>query len=249
MSVAIVIPARFASTRLPGKPLLAETGKPLIRHVVERARQVRGVSRVVVATDDARIYDLVKGFGGEARMTRADHESGTDRIAEVAESLDCDIVVNLQGDEPSIDPAQIEQLIAQLAADDLAEAATLATPFRDAESFRDPNRVKVVVNDLGHALYFSRSPIPFVRDGLPDFSSWSSPYLLHLGIYAFRRDYLVRFPKLPPHPLEKLEKLEQLRVLGSGGTMAVLTVPEGHRGIDTPADYRAFVESSRASCD
>lgn len=243
MSVVIVIPARFASTRLPGKPLLTETGKPLIRHVVERARQVRGVSQVVVATDDARIFDAVTGFGGDARMTRADHESGTDRIAEVAESLDCDIIINLQGDEPQIDPAHIEQLIARLSADGRADAATLATPFRDAESFRDPNRVKVVVSDLGHALYFSRSPIPFVRDALPDFSSRPSPYLLHLGIYAYRRDYLIRFPSLPPHPLEKLEKLEQLRILGSGGVMAVLIVPEGHRGIDTPDDYRAFAAS------
>ena len=243
MSVAILIPARFASTRLPAKPLLTETGKPLIQHVVERAQQVRGVSQVIVATDDARIVEVVHAFGGTAQMTRPDHESGTDRIAEVAESLACDIVINLQGDEPQIEPTQIEQLIALLSANSRADAATLATPFRDLDSFLDPNRVKVVVSDLGHALYFSRSPIPFVRDATPDFSSRPSPYLLHLGIYAFRRDYLIRFPSLPPHPFERLEKLEQLRILGSGGIMAVLTVPEGHRGIDTPADYQAFVAS------
>lgn len=245
MSAAIVIPARYASTRLPGKPLLAETGKPLIRHVVERAWQVRGVSLVAVATDDVRIFDAVREFGGDARLTRVDHASGTDRIAEVAASFEHEIVVNLQGDEPQIDTVQIEQLVARLSAETRAEVATLATPFGDLDSYRDPNRVKVVVSDSGHALYFSRSPIPFVRDGQPDFSLRPSPYLLHLGIYAFRRDYLIRFPSLPRHPLEELEKLEQLRVIGSGGVMAVLVVPEGHRGVDTPEDYRAFVESVR----
>ena len=247
MTAAIVIPARFASTRLPGKPLLAETGKSLIQHVVERAQSVRGVSRVIVATDDTRIANAVTAFGGEARMTHADHDSGTDRIAEVAATLDAEIVVNLQGDEPQIDPAQIEQLIARLSADTRAVAATLATPFRDLASFRDPNRVKVVVSDPGYALYFSRAPIPYSRDCEPDLSARPSPYLLHLGIYAYRRPYLVRFPQLPPHPHERLEKLEQLRVLGTGDLMRVLVVPEGHRGVDTPDDYRAFVESVRGS--
>lgn len=243
MRTAIVIPARFASTRLPGKPLLRETGKYLIEHVFEQALKVRNVDRVLVATDDDRIREAVRSFGGLAAMTREDHASGTDRIAEVAESLsDVDLFVNLQGDEPQFDPLAIERLI-DLMADGSASMATLATPIRDRATYENSNCVKVVCSDDGRALYFSRSPIPHVRDGEPDFAS--EKFLLHLGVYAYRRDSLIRMAKSPPHPLEQFEKLEQLRMLAAGGTIRLEVVPEAHRGVDTPADYAAFVESCR----
>jgi 3-deoxy-manno-octulosonate cytidylyltransferase (CMP-KDO synthetase) len=243
MKSVIVIPARFASTRLPGKPLLRETGKTLIEHVHDQAAKVRGAGRVLVATDDERIRDAVRAFGGHAVMTRADHASGTDRIAEVAESLpDADVFVNLQGDEPQFDPRAVEGLM-RLMADGTANMATLATPIRDRTTYENPNCVKVVCADDGRALYFSRSPIPHVRDGQPDFSG--DRFLLHLGVYAYRRDSLLKIAKTPPHPLEESEKLEQLRMLAVGGTIRVAVVPAAHRGVDTPADYAAFVESYR----
>lgn len=245
MRTAIVIPARFASTRLPGKPLLRETGKFLIEHVLDQARRVRGADRVLIATDDDRIRDAVLSFGGEAVMTRADHASGTDRIAEVAEMLpEVDLFLNLQGDEPQFDPKAIERLI-ELMADGVASMATLATPIRDRAIYENPNCVKVVCSDDGRALYFSRSPIPHVRDGEPDFAS--GRFLLHLGVYAYRRVALLRMANSPPHPLEQFEKLEQLRMLATGGVIRLEIVPEAHRGVDTPADYAAFVESWRAS--
>ena len=168
MKTAVVIPARYASTRLPGKPLLRETGKYLVQHVYERACQAHGVDQVVVATDDPRIASAVEGFGGRVEMTRRDHASGGDRVAEVARRLDADCVVNLQGDEPLIEPSSIETLIRVLAESD-ADMATLAAPLQSVEQWRNPNCVKVVCDGAGQALYFSRSPIPFVRDGQPDF--------------------------------------------------------------------------------
>ena len=245
MRVAVVIPARYASTRLPGKPLLADTGRPLIQHVVERARSA-GDFPVVVATDDDRIRAAVTAFGGTAVMTRPDHPSGTDRVAEVAAGLDCDVVVNLQGDEPQFDPAGVRLLVALLAADPGADVATLATPVRDAAVYADSNAVKVVTDARGRALYFSRSPLPYVRDGDPDFAAEPPVALLHVGVYAFRRDYLLALAARPPGRLERLEKLEQLRVLEAGGVITVGVVPHGHRGVDTPADYAAFVAAVRA---
>ena len=239
MNVAVVIPARFASTRLPGKPLLRATGKYLIQHVYERARQAAGV--VVVATDDARIADAVRGFGGTAVITRADHPSGTDRVAEAAAGLDADVVVNLQGDEPLFDPAGVGQLIRLLGERPTADVATLAAPIRDVATYESPNAVKVVCDDGGRALYFSRSPVPFCRDAAPDFHADPPRYRLHVGVYAFRRAALLRLAGLPPHPLEQAEKLEQLRWLGAGATVLVGSVPAAHRGIDTPEDYAAFV--------
>lgn len=247
MRTAVVIPARFGSTRLPGKPLLRQTGKYLIQHVYEQAAKVRSTSAVIVAADDRRIADAVEGFGGRAVMTRADHPSGTDRIAEVAVGLDVDVIVNLQGDEPLFDPAGVDQLVGLLAADQLADVATLATPIRDRETYLSPHCVKVVRDDRGRALYFSRSPIPHVRDGEPDFHARPSRFLLHLGVYAYRREALLRLAATPPHPLEDNEKLEQLRLLGMGGTIRLGIIPSAHRGIDTPADYAAFVELWRAS--
>ena len=246
MRLAIVIPARFASSRLPGKPLLRETGKYLIQHVYERATQAKCAADVIVATDDERIFDAVREFGGRAVMTRADHQSGTDRVAEVAAHLTADAVINLQGDEPQIEPDAIE-LLAGLLADPASDMATLAVPISEAETYRSPNVVKVVCDDRGRALYFSRSPIPMVRDGEPDFAARPARFLQHLGIYAYRRNFLLKIAATPPHPLEQSEKLEQLRVLGTGGTLKVGLVAHAHRGVDTPADYAEFVRAYRES--
>lgn len=242
MKTAIVIPARYASSRLPAKPLLRETGKYLIQHVYERACE-SNADVAIVATDDRRIYDAVKSFGGNVAMTRDDHPSGTDRVAEVAASLDADLIVNVQGDEPLIEPETLDLLASLLERDREAPMATLGTPIRTLEQWRDPNCVKVVCDRLGRALYFSRSPIPFVRDGEPDFAS--GQFLQHLGLYAYRREFLLKLATLPPEPLEMLEKLEQLRVLALGHRIQVGVVPLAHRGVDTPADYQRFVETYR----
>jgi 3-deoxy-manno-octulosonate cytidylyltransferase (CMP-KDO synthetase) len=244
MPVAIVIPARFASSRLPAKPLLRETGKYLVQHVYERAAQVKSVSTVIVATDDHRIRSAVESFGGRVMMTRVEHVSGTDRVAEVAASLTEDVIVNVQGDEPLFDPVAVEQLIEMMRVPG-TDMATLAVRITDAASYRNPNVVKVVCDDSGKALYFSRSPLPFVRDREPDFAKDS--VLQHLGVYAYRRDYLLKITTLPPHPLEQAEKLEQLRVLGNGGTLRVGVVKAAHRGVDTPEDYAAFVRAITTS--
>ncbi len=239
MKAAIIIPARYASSRLPGKPLLRSTGKFLIQHCYEQAVFAKCAHRVIVATDDERIAEAVRSFGGEVAMTRGDHVSGTDRIAEVAEGLDADIIVNLQGDEPQFDPAGLDLLIG-LVGDD-SPMATLAVPIRDEATYRNPNIVKVVCADDGRALYFSRSPIPMVRDGSPDFTG--ARFLQHLGVYAYRRDTLLSLARTPAHPLELAEKLEQLRALAHGIPIRVGVVPVGHRGIDTPEDYAEFVKS------
>jgi 3-deoxy-manno-octulosonate cytidylyltransferase (CMP-KDO synthetase) len=242
MSAVIVIPARHASTRLPGKPLLKQTGKYLIQHVYEQACASRADS-VIVATDDQRIAHAVASFGGCCRMTRADHPSGTDRVAEVAAGLDADIIVNLQGDEPMIEPATLDNLAQLLRDDPAADMATLAVPIASAEQWRDPNCVKVVRDRRGRALYFSRSPIPHVRDGEPDFAARPAEFLQHLGLYAYRRDFLLELARQPPEPLEQNEKLEQLRVLALGRVIQVGIVAHAARGVDTPQDYRRFVEA------
>lgn len=247
MKIAVVIPARFASTRLPGKPLLRETGQYLIEHVYENACRAKAATTVVVATDDVRIMRAVESFGGRAMMTREDHPSGTDRVAEVAAQLGVDAVVNIQGDEPQFDPTGIDRLADLLTGDPSAAVATLATPIRTIATYRDPNAVKVVCDDRGRALYFSRSPIPHCRDGEPDLIANPPFALLHVGVYAYRTDALVRIATTPPHPLERAEKLEQLRVLGTGGTVLVGVVPNAHRGVDTPADYAAFVRDYYAA--
>jgi 3-deoxy-manno-octulosonate cytidylyltransferase (CMP-KDO synthetase) len=244
MKTAIVIPARYASSRLPAKPLLRETGKYLIQHVYERACESRA-DTVVVATDDGRIFNAVRGFGGNVVMTREDHPSGTDRVAEVAAKLDADVIVNVQGDEPMIEPATLDLLADLLRTDADAQMATLATPIRSLDVWCDPNCVKVVCDKQGRALYFSRSPIPFVRDGEPEFTS--GRFLQHLGLYAYRREFLLKLATLPPEPLELTEKLEQLRVLALGYGIQVGVIPHAHRGVDTPADYQRFVETYRKS--
>jgi 3-deoxy-manno-octulosonate cytidylyltransferase (CMP-KDO synthetase) len=245
MKTAIVIPARYASQRLPGKPLLRETGKYLVQHVHERACESRRAVEVVVATDDPRIVAAVEGFGGRVVMTRRDHASGTDRVAEVAGGLDADVIVNLQGDEPLVDPAALDLLPDLLKRDPGADMATLAVPIATAEQWHDPNCVKVVCDAAGRALYFSRSPIPYVRDGRPDFTSRPPRFLQHLGLYAYRRAFLLQMARLPQHPLEKAEKLEQLRVLAMGQRIHVGVVQHAARGVDTFEDYQHFVRTYR----
>jgi 3-deoxy-manno-octulosonate cytidylyltransferase (CMP-KDO synthetase) len=245
MRVAILIPARYSSSRLPAKPLLRETGKYLIQHVYERAVEAKCAAEVIVATDNERIFDAVREFGGRAVMTRADHQSGTDRIAEVAAHLDCDAVVNLQGDEPQIEPSALDLLAELLQGDSRFDMATLAVPIGDLATYLSPNVVKVVCDDDGRALYFSRSPIPMVRDGEPDFSIRPPRFLQHLGVYAYRRRFLLDIAGTEPHPLELSERLEQLRVLGMGGQIRVGMVSRAHRGVDTPEDYAAFVRTYR----
>ncbi len=256
MTTIAVIPARFASTRFPGKPLADETGKYLIQHVCERVDQCGRIDRVIVATDDERIVSAVKSFGGEARMTRSDHPSGTDRVGEVAEALgltDDDLVLNVQGDEPELETKALEGLIERLE-DDKARVriATLAAPFDDdgpvegPGSPLDPNCVKVVVDENGRALYFSRSSIPYSR-GSSGAVDRPSRWLLHLGVYAFRADALrtITGGRLPVGRLEQAESLEQLRWLEHGMAIGVVIVHRSFVGIDTPEDYAAFVERKR----
>jgi len=240
MEILAVIPARLGSTRLPGKPLLSETGRPLIQHVVEQVRTALRPTRIVVATDDARIVAAVEAFGGEAMLTRADHPSGTDRVAEVSRTIpSAEIVVNVQGDEPEIPGAVIDHAIEVLLQDPSASMATLATPIRDRSVYENPACVKAVVGQNGRALYFSRSPVPCHRDGPPAHGILGH---LHLGLYVYRREFLLRLTGLPPSPLEETEKLEQLRVLEAGEPIAIGLVDEPSVGIDTPEDYCRFVE-------
>lgn len=248
MAIVGIIPARFASTRLPGKPLLSDTGMPLIQHVIDAARRSTRLSRIIVATDDVRIFSAVTDRGGEAVMTRDDHPSGTDRVAEVAAAIpSAEIVVNLQGDEPEVEGSTLDLVASLLVDDPTTPMATIATPIRDAAIYDDPACVKVVVSSKGRALYFSRSPIPHVRDGGLDPSASPPHAYLHLGLYAYRRDFLLKLATMPPSPLERLEKLEQLRVLEEGYPIAVGIVDEPSVGIDTPEDYRRFVERWRAA--
>lgn len=241
----VVIPARMHSTRLPGKMLLRETGKTLIQHTHEAAVEATSPAAVVVATDHQDIYDEVIRFGGRPIMTDPDHASGADRVAEVAAELtEFDVFVNLQGDEPEIDPASIDQVIGVLTDDDTTPMATLATPIDDKQRLSDPSNVKVVFDASGRALYFSRCPIPFVRDAgaaLDSDPGHDPLFFHHLGIYAYRREFLLRMAELPPSPLEQAEKLEQLRVLQAGEVIRVGVTQHAAVGIDTPTDYAAFV--------
>jgi len=247
MDVIAIIPARYASTRFPGKPLANETGKPLIQHVYERVAQARRARRCIVATDDERIAAAVRSFGGDAVMTRPDHPSGTDRIAEVVRGLpggDNDIIVNVQGDEPELEPEYLDRLTERLAREPgECPIATLACPFPADADPRDPNAVKVVVNSAGRALYFSRALIPYPRDA--GAAGRPAACLLHLGVYAYRRSFLLKLAAWPPGVLEQVEKLEQLRVLERGVALAVEIVEHASVGIDTPRDYEQFVARQR----
>jgi 3-deoxy-manno-octulosonate cytidylyltransferase (CMP-KDO synthetase) len=238
LAATVVIPARYASTRFPAKILASDTGKPLVQHVLERARLASRVREVIVAADDQRIVDALRPFESRCVMTSPAHQSGTDRIAEVARGLSDEIIVNVQGDEPEIEPSTIDALIERLetSSDDMA---TVATPFPQGADVADPNLVKVVRAADGRAIYFSRSPIPFQRDQT---GRDQPPYYLHLGIYAYRREFLLQFSTWPPTPLEGAEKLEQLRALERGRSIYVLTVSRATHGIDTPEQYAAFVQ-------
>ncbi|MDP6958672.1 MAG: 3-deoxy-manno-octulosonate cytidylyltransferase [Planctomycetota bacterium] len=230
-NVAAIIPARYAASRLPGKPLLQDTGKFLIQHVYESVSQCSSIDRVLVATDDQRIEDAVRSFGGEVVMTSPEHPNGTCRIAEVAKNLDSEIVLNVQGDEPEVRESDLEKLVEGTRK---AEMATLATPFQNREDIELPERVKVVRDEQGYATSFSRKPIP---DG---------ENLLHVGLYGFQREFLLRFAEMAESPMEKQERLEQLRAMENGIRIQVGVIdgnPWG--GIDTPGDYRAFVERWR----
>ena len=228
--VVAVIPARYDATRLPGKPLADIAGKPMIEHVYRRAAAARGVDAVVVATDDMRIEAAVKKFGGIAVITRPTHRTGTDRIAEVATNLSCEIVLNVQGDEPLIEPETLEAVIAPLMAEPMLEMSTVCVRISDRADYDNPNVVKVVKDQRGHALYFSRSPIPHFRVGPPD------SVFKHLGLYGFRRNFLLKFATLPQTPLEKAESLEQLRALEHGYRIHTVETQYDSIGVDTPED-------------
>ncbi len=232
-----IIPARYASRRFPGKVLADRTGKPLIRHVYDRVCQAELVERVIVATDDRRVLEAVEAFCGVAVMSRGEHANGTSRIAEVAADLDAPIVVNVQADEPEIEPHLIDEAIRCLDGHPDCPVATLASPFAPDEDPADPNIVKVVLDDTGRALYFSRALIPHDRDG----DAGRRP-LKHLGMYVYRREFLLSFAKLAPTPLERIERLEQLRVLEHGHHIAVAIVNARYHGIDTPGQYDEFVK-------
>ena len=239
MTASVVIPARYASTRFPAKILAAETGRPLVQHVVDRVRQCKHVAEVVVATDDERIVAALRPFGTRCVMTSPDHQSGTDRIAEVAAGgLASEIIVNVQGDEPEIEPDTVDALVQRLSDDRTFDMATAATRFPAGSDPQDPNLVKVVMGPDGRAVYFSRAPIPFHRDRP---AGVQPAYYLHLGIYAYRRDFLLKFASWPPTPLESTEKLEQLRALEHGRSIYVLKVDRATHGIDTPEQYESFV--------
>ena len=243
----VVIPARLASTRLPRKLLLRETGKPLIQHTYEAAQRASRPAGVCVATDHLEVFDEVRSFGGRAEMTSSDAASGTDRVAEVAAKLtDVDIVVNLQGDEPELSGESIDLAVRLLEQDPLAVMSTLATPIRSRRQLEDPACVKVVFDASGRALYFSRSPIPHARNW-DDRLLAAEPacFYQHIGLYAYRREFLLQLSQIPRAEIERLEKLEQLRVLNAGYSILVGVVDEPSSGIDTAEDYRRFVERCR----
>jgi 3-deoxy-manno-octulosonate cytidylyltransferase (CMP-KDO synthetase) len=238
LAATVVIPARYGSTRFAAKILASKTGRPLVQHVVDQVRQCKRVREVIVATDDQRIVDAVRPFETVCAMTDPAHQSGTDRIAEVAKGLSDDIIVNVQGDEPEIEPEIVDALIERLESRD-DDMATACTPFKSLDDVRNPNMVKVVCSESGQAIYFSRSVIPFDRDGQ---ISDASAYQLHLGIYAYRRAFLLEFASWKPTRLETAERLEQLRALEHGKKIFVLPVSRATSGIDTAEQYEAFVK-------
>jgi 3-deoxy-manno-octulosonate cytidylyltransferase (CMP-KDO synthetase) len=231
--VVVVIPARYSSTRLPGKPLVHLAGKPMIQRVYERAKMAQRVSRVIVATDDDRILQAVETFGGEARMTRHDHRTGTERIAEVAAREQGDVFVNAQGDEPLLDPQAIDSAVDALLEEPTAQISTVATPIKLPADIMDPNVVKVVTDFDSNAIYFSRAPIPWVRDTA---GKIQVRHMKHLGLYVFQRDALLEYPTLPQGELERIEQLEQLRWMENGWKIRVAEVEHDAVSVDVPED-------------
>ena len=231
--VVVVIPARYGSTRLPGKPLVKLAGKPMIQLVFERAKLAKRADRVIVATDDERIVRAVESFGGEARMTRTEHRTGTERVAEVAAHEAGEVFVNVQGDEPLLDPNAIDVAVNALLEEPLASISTVATPIRTPADIMDPNVVKAVLDFDGNAIYFSRAPIPWVRDTA---SKIQVRHLKHLGLYVFQRDALLEYPTLPQGELERIEQLEQLRWMENGWKIRVAEVEHDAVSVDVPED-------------
>lgn len=236
VSVTAIIPARFESTRLPGKPLADICGRPMIEHVYRRASAATMIDRVIVATDDARIAETVRSFGGEARITRRDHPTGSDRLAEVARELDVPFVVNVQGDEPLIDPGLIDRMVTRLAGDSGLGIATACCPIRDPAEHASPHAVKVVVDARGDALYFSRSPLPYRADDARAAGNEAPLGWKHIGLYAYRHTALLALAATPPTPLERAEGLEQLRALETGIRIGVVETDTVPVGVDTPED-------------
>jgi 3-deoxy-manno-octulosonate cytidylyltransferase (CMP-KDO synthetase) len=231
--VVVVIPARYASTRLPGKPLVLLGGKPMVQRVYERVRLAKSVHRVIVATDDERIVKAVEEFGGEARMTRPDHRTGTERVAEVAAHVSGDVFVNVQGDEPLLDPAAVDTAVGALLEEPTAPIATVATLIKNTSDIMDPNVVKTVLDFDDNALYFSRAPIPWVRDAV---GKIRVRHLKHLGLYVFQREVLLEYPTLPQGELERIEQLEQLRWMENGWKIRVAEVEHDAVSVDVPTD-------------
>ncbi len=231
--VLAVIPSRHDATRFPGKPLALINGREMILRVAERAARCKKIDDVLVAADDERILRVVENGGFKGVMTSRSHASGTDRVAEAARNSDAEIVVNIQGDEPLMDPPSVDRAIEALLSDATLEASTLATPISDLAAFNDPNVVKVVFDDFHNALYFSRAPIPHNRDGRP-----SPPMYKHLGLYVYRREFLIKFSRMKPGVLEKTEMLEQLRILQHGVKIRVVPTDKDSVGVDTPDDLK-----------
>lgn len=245
--VVAIIPARYASSRFPGKPLVDIEGKPMIQWVYERTRQATGVGRVLVATDDIRIFQVVEGFCGEAVMTSPAHPTGTDRLAEVAETLDCELVVNVQGDEPLIEPATIDAALTPFGDDPTLVMSTLRCPITTLDELFDVNVTKVVTDTQDFALYFSKAPLPYHRDEWGPVAGMVRRLAIsgamapavgwrHIGLYVYRRTFLLAFARLPQSPLERLEKLEQLRALEHGYRIKVVPTSYVSIGVDTPED-------------
>lgn len=232
ISIIGVIPARYGSTRLKAKALAIIAGKPMVQHVYEKCLASRLLDEVLVATDDRRIFNAVLNFGGNAVMTSKKHKSGTDRIAEAVKNIKCDIVVNIQGDEPTIAPGNIDKVIEPLIIDKDINVSTLCFKISDKKEINDPNIVKVVLDSKSNALYFSRSVIPFSRDNT------KTDHYKHIGLYVYRKDYLMQFIKMKPSRLELTEKLEQLRVLESGEKIKVVKTKRDSYSVDTPADLK-----------
>ncbi len=246
-NIVAIIPARYGSTRFPGKSLALIKGRPMIQWVYERTKRSSLVTRVIVATDDERIHKAVGDFGGEAVMTSAAHPTGTDRIAEVAQSLDCDLIVNVQGDEPLIAPEMIDEAAAPLVNDPSIVMGTVCKKIEDRAEAFDPNVVKVVLDGKGFALYFSRAPIPWDRDRWAGHDSFKGmPFIgtmyKHIGLYVYRRDFLLEYAGMPQTPLEAAEKLEQLRALESGFRIRVVVTEHESFGVDIPADLSKILQ-------
>ncbi|OGL39895.1 MAG: 3-deoxy-manno-octulosonate cytidylyltransferase [Candidatus Schekmanbacteria bacterium GWA2_38_11] len=239
MKSSVIIPVRYESTRFQGKPLAKIKGKTMIQHVYERASKSREADKIIVATDDERIYKEVKNFGGEVKMTSKAHASGTDRVAEVAKDLECNFIVNLQGDEPLIDPSLIDDSLSFLKGNKEIKVCTFKKHISDHDQIHDPNVVKVVVDGNGFAIYFSRFPIPFPKGEKEEKIS----YYKHIGLYTFEREFLLEFSNLPPSPLEKAEGLEQLRILENGYKIKVLDTEYDPISVDIPDDIKRVEEA------